>query len=266
MAISRKFNNNLGKPQCINEIEIKPAGGEDMNNKKFEIFNYNNLGQVRVYVDSNRNPWFCLNDVCNILGIKEPRRVIRRLYLKGINSTPIFIDGENKNTNFVVEGNLLRFITSSRKPEAKKFTSWICDTVLPVLHKKVRYAKSEENEPAQPMSLANALRQIADFMESANKKFETMDKEINNLKEAFNSIHNDTLGHEFYTVSEFAKCNNIYILYLQARELGKKATKYCKEYGLPIDSKPGNEPDTFVNSYPRNVLKTVFEEYFGINL
>lgn len=32
MAI-RKFNNYLGKPQCINEIEIKPAGGEDMNNK-----------------------------------------------------------------------------------------------------------------------------------------------------------------------------------------------------------------------------------------
>lgn len=264
MAI-RKFNNNLGKPQCINEIEIKPAGGEDMNNKQFEIFNYGILGQVRVYVDEGRNPWFCLNDVCNILGIKEPHRVIRRLYLKGINSTPIFIDGETNNTNFIVEGNLLRFITSSRKPEAKKFTSWICDTVLPDLHKKVRYNVSEENEPAQPMSLADALRQIADFMESANKKFETMDKEINNLKEAFNSIHNNKPGHEFYTVFEFAKCNNICILYLQARELGKKATKYCKEYGLPIDSKPGNEPDTFVNSYPRNVLKIVFDDYFGVN-
>lgn len=266
MAISRKFNNNLGKPQCINEIEIKPAGGEDMNNKKFEIFNYGILGQVRVYVDSNRNPWFCLNDVCNILGIKEPRRVIRRLYLKGINSTPIFIDGENKNTNFVVEGNLLRFITSSRKPEAKKFTDWICNTILPDLHKKVRYAKSEENEPVQPISLADALRQIADFMESANKKFDTMDREIKNIKEAFNIIQNNKPGQEFYTVFEFAKYHDIVILYPHVRELGKKATKYCKEYGLPIDSKPGNEPDTFVNSYPRNVLKTVFEDYFGINL
>ena len=265
MAI-RNFNNYLGKPQCLNEIEIKPAGGEDMNNKKFEIFNYGILGQVRVYVDPNRNPWFCLNDVCDILGIKEPRRVIRRLYLKGINSTPIFIDGENKNTNFVVEGNLLRFITSSRKPEAKKFTDWICNTVLPDLHKKARHVKSEENEPAQPMSLADALRQIADFMESANKKFEIMDKEINNIKEAFNITHDDKLGREFYTVFEFAKYHDIVVLYPHVRELGKKATKYCKEYGLPIDSKPGNEPDTFINSYPYDVLKTVFEDYFGINL
>lgn len=266
MAI-RNFNNNLGKPQCINEIEIKPTGGEDMNNKKFEIFNYGILGQVRVYVDEGRNPWFCLNDVCDILGIKEPHRVIRRLYLKGINSTPIFIDGETNNTNFIVEGNLLRFITSSRKPEAKKFTQWVCDTVLPALHKKVRCDDvSKENEPAQPMSLANALRQIADFMESTNKKFENMDREIKNIKEAFNIIQNNKPGQEFYTVFEFAKYHDIVILYPHVRELGKKAAKYCDEYKLPIDRKPGSEPDTFINAYPYDVLKTVFEDYFGINL
>lgn len=265
MAI-RKFNNDLGKLSHGDEIENKVAGREDMNNKKFEIFNYNILGQVRVYVDENRNPWFCLNDVCNILGIKEPQRVIRRLYSKGICSTPIFIDGENENTNFIIEGNLFKFITSSRKPEAKKFTSWICNTVLPALHKKVRYDNSEENKPAQPMSLADALRQIADFMESTNEKFKTMSREIDEMREILNRAHDNTLGHEFYTVTEFAKCHNIGIIYPQAIELGKKAVKYCDEYGFTIYRKPGNEPDTFINSYHYDVLKTVFEEYFGINL
>ena len=90
---------------------------------------------------------------------------------------------------------------------------------------------------------------------------------INNLTEAFNSIHNNKPGHEFYTVYEFAKYNDICILYPQLIiELGKKAVKYCNKYDFPIDSKPGSEPDTFINTYPYNVLKTVFEEYFGINL
>lgn len=51
---------------------------------KFEIFNYNNLGQVRVQIDDQGNPWFCLLDVCNVLGLQNPAKVSSRLFSEGI--------------------------------------------------------------------------------------------------------------------------------------------------------------------------------------
>lgn len=45
----------------------------------FEIFNYKNLGTVRTKLDGQGNPWFCLVDVCSILGIKNNRDLNSRL-------------------------------------------------------------------------------------------------------------------------------------------------------------------------------------------
>lgn len=49
-----------------------PSNG---NNNPFEIFNYKNLGSVRVQLDQNGNPWFCLNDICNVLGLSTITKV-----------------------------------------------------------------------------------------------------------------------------------------------------------------------------------------------
>ena len=49
------------------------------NNNPFEIFNYKNLGSVRTRLDEHGNPWFCLLDVCNILGIKNNSQLSERL-------------------------------------------------------------------------------------------------------------------------------------------------------------------------------------------
>ena len=46
---------------------------------KSELFNYKNLGSVRVQLDKNGNPWFCLSDVCSILGIINNRDLTNRL-------------------------------------------------------------------------------------------------------------------------------------------------------------------------------------------
>lgn len=45
----------------------------------FEIFDYKNLGQVRTQVDQYGNPWFCLKDVCDILGIVDAHKVMGRI-------------------------------------------------------------------------------------------------------------------------------------------------------------------------------------------
>lgn len=53
-------------------------------NNPFEIFDYNNLGSVRSMIDNQGNPWFCLKDVCDILGISSHRNVVNRLVPKGV--------------------------------------------------------------------------------------------------------------------------------------------------------------------------------------
>ena len=36
---------------------------------ELKIFKNNKFGEVRTIVDKNNNAWFCLKDICDILGI-----------------------------------------------------------------------------------------------------------------------------------------------------------------------------------------------------
>ena len=121
----------------------------DKGKKQFEIFNYNNLGQVRVQVDKNGNPWFCLNDVCSILQISNPRNLVSRIDRPhvhtidmGIN-TAVKADGtpviQNIPMNFISEAGLYQAIGNSRKPEAKVFMNWVFGEVLPMIRKTGMY-------------------------------------------------------------------------------------------------------------------------------
>lgn len=58
---------------------------QNVNSKKgyiedsFDLFDYKNLGQVRTVVDNNNEKWFCLKDLCDILGIKNSWDVAKRI-------------------------------------------------------------------------------------------------------------------------------------------------------------------------------------------
>lgn len=39
---------------------------DDGMRNEFQIFSNDQLGSVRVQIDNQGNPWFCLSDVCNI--------------------------------------------------------------------------------------------------------------------------------------------------------------------------------------------------------
>ena len=94
-------------------------------NGRFEIFNYQNLGKVRVQMDNQGNPWFCLNDVSLIY-------IIDNL-------------GRNQQATFIDEGNLYMAIGRSRKPEAVPFMEWVYREVLPMIRKTGMYMTDELN-------------------------------------------------------------------------------------------------------------------------
>lgn len=227
-----------------------------------DIFNYENLGQVRTYVDNDGEPWFCHKDVCTILGITDPHVAMRRLSSDGGCSIPVIDNlGRTQQTTFINEGNLFRLITSSRKKEAKDFTNWVCDVVLPELRKKNMFDPSKYTQ-------LDVLKMIVDTMEKdkreINARLDYIDGKVNWLADTFNTVHNEMLEYGFYTISSFGKIYNKGLSYETCGKLGREATALCESYGLPVSIVESTTyPFTKVNSYPATILKMVFEEEFN---
>ena len=88
-----------------------------MNN--LSIFNYQNMGTVRVVIGEQGEPWFCLSDICDILEIINSRDVIKRLESGGVDTIYMVTSVINQygatydqiNTlTFVNEPNLCKYI------------------------------------------------------------------------------------------------------------------------------------------------------------
>lgn len=108
-----------------------------MNN--LAVFNYKNLGSVRTIMNERGEPWFCLSDVCSVLGIVNPSKLATRLRQKGITSSYTLTNGGEQSLLFVDESNLYETIFASRKPEAKEFRYWITTEVIPSIRKTGAY-------------------------------------------------------------------------------------------------------------------------------
>lgn len=240
----------------VNQNEMK--GGVS----HLDIFNYENLGQVRTYVDNDGEPWFCLADVCSILEINNSRQATTRLTSDGVITNDIIDNlGRTQQATFVNEGNLMELIFTSRKPEAKNFRSWVCQVVLPELRKKNMFDPSKYTQ-------LDVLKLIVDTMEKEKReihaRLDYIDGKVNWLADTFNTVHNEMLEYGFYTISSFGKIYNKGLSYETCGKLGREATALCESYGLPVSIVESTTyPFTKVNSYPATILKMVFEEEFN---
>lgn len=101
---------------------------------ELQIFKSEKFGEVRVQV-INEIPYFNLNDVCEILGLKNPRQVKSRLNPKGVILVDTLTSGGKQQMNFINESNLYKCIFQSDKPEAEEITEWVTGEVLPMIRK-----------------------------------------------------------------------------------------------------------------------------------
>lgn len=97
------------------------------------------IQSVRIHVDDQGNPWFCLKDVCDSLGITNSRDVLKRLNQKGVVSSDTNTIKGIQALTFIDEPNLYRVIFRSDKPEAVKFQDWVFEDVLPSIRKTGQY-------------------------------------------------------------------------------------------------------------------------------
>ena len=116
--------------------ELLPLENEKVD-ERFEIFSKENLGSVRTVL-LNGEAWFCIKDVCDILEIKNPSDIPKRLEEDEVHR--FNLGSRSGITNFTSESGLYALILRSKKPCAKPFRKWITSEVIPSIRKTGSYS------------------------------------------------------------------------------------------------------------------------------
>ena len=133
---------------------------------ELQIFKNEQFGEVRT-VEIKGEPFFNLNDCCQILNLSNPRKTLERLNPKGVTSSDILTNGGVQQANFINEANFYKLVFQSRKPEAEKFADWVTSEVLPSIRRHGAYMTDQTLEQALTspdflIQLANQLKQEKD--------------------------------------------------------------------------------------------------------
>lgn len=136
-----------------------------------QIFQNEQFGKIRIIMDENGEPSFCLADVCAILGLTS-KSVTQRLSDGVISKYPIIDNlGREQQANFVNEDGLYDTILDSRKLEAKQFRKWITSEVLPSIRQNGVYMT--QNTIEKVLTSPDFLIQLAtNFKEEKRKRLE----------------------------------------------------------------------------------------------
>lgn len=151
-------------------------------NGEVEIFENEEFGKIRT-VNIDGEPWFVAKDVCDILGVKNPRQAMTRLddFEK---NTVILNDGNKGNPNMTIisESGFYILVLSSRKPIAKPFQIWVTREVLPSIRKTGSYTANPSNKMElmlDDMKVVYAqINNMEDLLAEQNEK---LDRVVDNL-------------------------------------------------------------------------------------
>lgn len=224
-----------------------------------EIFKNENF-EVRVAVDKNNEPLFCLSDVCKVLEIQnvtDVKNAIKREFDDDLDLIyPIFDSlGREQNATFITEPQLYFVLMRSDKPNAKPFRMFVNKEVLPSIRKKGSYTQ-------KLLTQAEILAQSAALLvehERRTAALETKTEEIR--KEQLKAKHNINrlLNNDNYmTLIAFMNLNGISQKGYHIPSLGKKAKRLSDEQGAfmgaVIDPRYGR-----INTYSTEILRQIFD-------
>lgn len=141
---------------------------------QLQVFDFNNH-EVRT-MKNGEDAWFNLNDVCEVLDIKNPRDTKTRLKKDGVVSTDVRDRlGRMQSTTFINEPNLYKVIFQSRKDEAEQFQDWVYEDVLPQIRQTGKYEK--------PKSSMEMLELQFKALKETSKRVEDVEKDVIYLKD-----------------------------------------------------------------------------------
>lgn len=100
---------------------------ENIENGILTLLFENNEVKIRTI---NSEPYFDLENVCEILEIENPRRAKERLDEQGIYDVMTFTLTGYTETNFISKPNLNKLISHSHRREKTEFAVWLASEVL----------------------------------------------------------------------------------------------------------------------------------------
>ena len=142
-----------------------------------QVFSNSQFGEIRVSVNENNTPMFCLADVCKALGLQNPAMVKTRLDNKGISSIYTLTQKGEQALLYINEPNLYRCVFQSKKKEAAKFQDWVFSEVLPSIRKTGGYMVSKDEDTPEEI-MARALQIAQSTLDRQKKRLAEQDLTI----------------------------------------------------------------------------------------
>ena len=236
----------------------------------FKIFDYKNLGSVRTYLDERNEPWFCLKDVCSILGLNHVATVSERLNPKGVVINHTLTNGGPQGIVFVEEIELYKLIFTSRKTEAEDLKRWVFNEVLPSLRKNGYYSLEDDDSLSLTtkaiISHDRRIKLLETNYTKMGGKIEHLETEVERHNIRQDELENRQvalLEEGYHAILRFAKYYGINTTERDRQILGKKATAICNQRGIPMGQEPAGR--LIANTYPYPVLVEVFQDFVSSN-
>lgn len=148
------------------------AGNNSVINPALDLFSFSGK-DVRSFIDDDGSPWFVAKDVFDVLGIqwggksKSLVKVPEDMLLVGKLPTSNGI----KDTYFLSEPGVYIIALRSNKPEAIKFTRWVCTEVLPEIRRTGSFGKPSYT---QSIGLRNQLYKTMDKLNKCTNEKDRM--------------------------------------------------------------------------------------------
>lgn len=140
-----------------------------------QIFKNEQFGEIRTVINEQKEPIFCLADICNVLKLSNNRKVKSQLDDDVTLSYPI-IDalGREQEATFVTEAGLYDVIIRSDSPLAKPIRKWLTSEVMPSIRKTGGYIVSSENDTPE-IIMARAILVAQETIKKKDEKLKQLE-------------------------------------------------------------------------------------------
>ena len=136
-----------------------------------DVFRYSGRDVRVILIDCE--PWFVAADVCTVLDLGSPHKVVAALDEDEKGRTTVPTLGGPQEVAIVNEPGLYALIGRSRKPEAKPFKRWINHEVLPSIRRTGSYgtpALPDLRTPGGILALAEQFAETARQLVAAEQR------------------------------------------------------------------------------------------------
>ena len=172
---------------------------------------------VRINLDDQGQPWFCLSDVGEVLGMKN-----LRIFLKSKSCTEDGVRqnyitdslGRDQEATFINEPNLYALVFRSDKEEAQAFSRWVFQDVLPSIRRTGSYQtpvlRIEEGQDPMLVALKSVMMIRQDQLEQ-QRQINTLHLRVQAVEDRQHEAAEAALAlpapaEEAPELSETAKC------------------------------------------------------------